>query len=92
MAEAIQIMERCHASPMEYVMEHSEHMPSFGKVVSSIQRCMKIQRSLLEDATDVRSIGISTHEMQCLSQTISKLNFLMFGALISWAIPRVWEL
>jgi len=57
---------------MEDTMEHFGHMLNFGKVAFSRQRCMKIQRTLLGDATDVKNMGISTHEMKCLSQIIFK--------------------
>ena len=72
MAEATQIMERCQASP------YGGHYGAFrthAKIWQSgflCQRCMKIQRTLSGDATDVKNMGISTVEIKCLSQIIFK--------------------
>jgi len=56
---------------MEDTMEHSGHMLKFGEVAFSGQQCMKIQRTLSGDAIDVKNMGISTHEMKCLSSSRS---------------------
>jgi len=72
MAEATQIKERCHALP------YGGHYGAFrthAKIWQSGfcgQRCMKTQRTLSGDATDVKNMGISTHKMKCLSQIIFK--------------------
>jgi hypothetical protein len=56
MVEAIKIIERFTHHPMEDIMEHSAQMQRSGKVDFSGQRCIKIQRSLLEDVPDIKNL------------------------------------
>jgi hypothetical protein len=56
MVEAMKIIERCHASPYggHYGAFHTN--AKIWQSGFSGQRCIKIQRSLLEDVTDVRNM------------------------------------
>ena len=72
MVEAMKIIQRCHASSYEDIMEHSIRMQRSGKVDPSGLRCTKIQRNLLEDVSDVRNMETLMHGMQCHSRTNSK--------------------
>jgi hypothetical protein len=49
--------------PMEDIREHFIQMLRFGKVDSSGQQCIKIQRNLSEGAPDARNKEISKLEM-----------------------------
>ena len=52
-------------------MEHSIRMQRSGKVDSFGLRCIKIQRSLLEDVPDVRNMETIMLGMQCHSRANS---------------------
>ena len=69
-------------------MELSEHKQKFGKVVSSGPQCMKTPENLFEGADDASCREASLLAMQCPSHTTSKLNYSMFGELISWAFLK----
>jgi hypothetical protein len=51
--------------PMKDIMEHTVHMLRFGKADSFGQQYIKIQRNLLEDVPDVKSMETSMLGMQC---------------------------
>jgi len=67
MDEATKIMERFHASPYGGHYGAFQTNAKIWQSGFSGQRCMKIQRNLSGDATDVKNMGISTREMRCLS-------------------------
>jgi hypothetical protein len=75
--------------PIEDIMEHSVHMLKFGKVDSSGQRCIKIQRSLSKDVPDAKSMETLMLAMQCHSRTSSKWSYLMFGKFLHGTILKV---
>ena len=64
-------------------MEHSIHIQKFGKVDFFGQPCMRTLRNLFRDVQHVRNMATSIQEIPCHWLTISKLNSLAVGELIT---------